>query len=102
MCYAALTKGMTAIATDILVTAHTMGLDDPLLAEWQLSQKDRYHTIERQLPVMPTKAFLTPRPYSPPIVFGTDVVRRANEIPFPAEGQGANTCPPSAQPINSV
>jgi 3-hydroxyisobutyrate dehydrogenase-like beta-hydroxyacid dehydrogenase len=56
MCYAALTKGMTAIATEILVTAHTMGLYDPLLAEWQLSQKDRYRTIERQLPVMPTKA----------------------------------------------
>jgi 3-hydroxyisobutyrate dehydrogenase-like beta-hydroxyacid dehydrogenase len=56
MCYAALTKGMTAIATEILVTAHTMGLYEPLLAEWQLSQKDRYRTIERQLPVMPTKA----------------------------------------------
>jgi 3-hydroxyisobutyrate dehydrogenase-like beta-hydroxyacid dehydrogenase len=56
MCYAALTKGMTAIATEILVTAHTMGLYEPLVAEWQLSQKDRYRTIERQLPVMPTKA----------------------------------------------
>jgi 3-hydroxyisobutyrate dehydrogenase-like beta-hydroxyacid dehydrogenase len=56
MCYAALTKGMTAIATELLVTAHTMGLYEPLVAEWQLSQKDRYRTIERQLPVMPTKA----------------------------------------------
>jgi 3-hydroxyisobutyrate dehydrogenase-like beta-hydroxyacid dehydrogenase len=56
MCYAALTKGMTAIATEILITAHTMGLYEPLVAEWQLSQKDRYRTIERQLPVMPTKA----------------------------------------------
>jgi 3-hydroxyisobutyrate dehydrogenase-like beta-hydroxyacid dehydrogenase len=56
MCYAALTKGMTAIATELLVTAHTMGLYEPLLAEWQISQKDHYRTIERQLPVMPTKA----------------------------------------------
>jgi 3-hydroxyisobutyrate dehydrogenase-like beta-hydroxyacid dehydrogenase len=56
MCYAALTKGMTAIATELLVTAHTMGLYEPLVAEWQISQKDRYRTIERQLPVMPTKA----------------------------------------------
>jgi 3-hydroxyisobutyrate dehydrogenase-like beta-hydroxyacid dehydrogenase len=56
MCYAALTKGMTAIATEILVTAHTLGLYEPLVAEWELSQKDRYRTIERQLPAMPTKA----------------------------------------------
>jgi hypothetical protein len=56
MCYAALTKGMTAIAIELLVTAHTMGLYEPLVAEWQISQKDRYRTIERQLPVMPTKA----------------------------------------------
>jgi 3-hydroxyisobutyrate dehydrogenase-like beta-hydroxyacid dehydrogenase len=56
MCYAALTKGMTAIATELLVTAHTMGLYEPLVAEWQISQRDRYRTIERQLPVMPTKA----------------------------------------------
>jgi 3-hydroxyisobutyrate dehydrogenase-like beta-hydroxyacid dehydrogenase len=56
MCYAALTKGMTAIATELLITAHTMGLYEPLVAEWQISQKDRYRTIERQLPVMPTKA----------------------------------------------
>jgi 3-hydroxyisobutyrate dehydrogenase-like beta-hydroxyacid dehydrogenase len=56
MCYAALTKGMTAIAIEPLVTAHTMGLYEPLVAEWQISQKDRYRTIERQLPVMPTKA----------------------------------------------
>jgi 3-hydroxyisobutyrate dehydrogenase-like beta-hydroxyacid dehydrogenase len=56
MCYAALTKGMTAIATELLVTAHSMGLYEPLVAEWQISQKDRYRTIERQLPAMPTKA----------------------------------------------
>ena len=26
------------------------------MAEWQISQPDRYRTIDRQLPVMPTKA----------------------------------------------
>jgi 3-hydroxyisobutyrate dehydrogenase-like beta-hydroxyacid dehydrogenase len=56
MCYAALTKGSTAIATALLVTAHTFGVYEALLAEWQLSQPDRYRTIDRQLPVMPTKA----------------------------------------------
>jgi 3-hydroxyisobutyrate dehydrogenase-like beta-hydroxyacid dehydrogenase len=56
MCYASLTKGMTAIAVESLVTAHTMGLYEPLVAELRLSQGDRYRTIERQLPVMPTKA----------------------------------------------
>ena len=56
MCYAALIKGMTAIATELLVTAHTMGLYEPLVAAWQISQKDRYRTIELQLPVMSAKA----------------------------------------------
>jgi 3-hydroxyisobutyrate dehydrogenase-like beta-hydroxyacid dehydrogenase len=56
MCYASLTKGMTAIAVESLVTAHTMGLYDALVAELRLSQGDRLRTIERQLPVMPTKA----------------------------------------------
>ena len=56
MCYAALTKGSTAIATALLVTAHTFGVYEALLAEWQISQPDRYRTIDRQLPVMPTKA----------------------------------------------
>ena len=48
--------GIAAVATEILVTAHSMGLYEPLIAEWQLSQADRYRTIERQLPAMPTKA----------------------------------------------
>jgi 3-hydroxyisobutyrate dehydrogenase-like beta-hydroxyacid dehydrogenase len=56
MCYAALTKGTTAIATELLVAAHTLGVYESLLEEWQLSQPDRYRTIDRQLPVMPTKA----------------------------------------------
>ena len=57
MCYAALTKGTTALATELLTAAHTMGLYQPLIEEFQLSQEGRYQTMERQLPVMPTKAY---------------------------------------------
>jgi 3-hydroxyisobutyrate dehydrogenase-like beta-hydroxyacid dehydrogenase len=56
MCYASMTKGMTAIAVNSLVTAHTMGVYDALIVELRQSQGDRLRTIERQLPVMPTKA----------------------------------------------
>jgi 3-hydroxyisobutyrate dehydrogenase-like beta-hydroxyacid dehydrogenase len=57
MCYAALTKGTTALATDLLTTAQTMGLYQPLIEEFQRSQESRYQNMERQLPVMPTKAY---------------------------------------------
>src|SRR5579884_2927598 len=38
MCYAALTKGLTALATELLVAGEAMGLSAPLRAELQLSQ----------------------------------------------------------------
>jgi 3-hydroxyisobutyrate dehydrogenase-like beta-hydroxyacid dehydrogenase len=57
MCYAAFTKGTTALATGLLTVAHSMGLYEPLVQEFQKSQGDRYRTMERQIPVMPTKAF---------------------------------------------
>jgi 3-hydroxyisobutyrate dehydrogenase-like beta-hydroxyacid dehydrogenase len=56
MCYAALTKGMTALATELLTAAYAMGLYKPLIEEFQLSQGDRYRAMERQVPTMPTKA----------------------------------------------
>jgi 3-hydroxyisobutyrate dehydrogenase-like beta-hydroxyacid dehydrogenase len=56
MCYAAFTKGTTALATGLLTVAHSMGLYEPLVQEFQKSQGDRYRTMERQIPVMPTKA----------------------------------------------
>jgi 3-hydroxyisobutyrate dehydrogenase-like beta-hydroxyacid dehydrogenase len=56
MCYAAFTKGTTALATGLLTVAHSMGLYEPLVQEFQKSQGDRYRSMERQIPVMPTKA----------------------------------------------
>jgi 3-hydroxyisobutyrate dehydrogenase-like beta-hydroxyacid dehydrogenase len=57
MCYAAFTKGTTALATTLLTVAHSMGLYEPLVQEFQKSQGDRYRTMERQIPGMPTKAY---------------------------------------------
>lgn len=57
MCYAALTKGITALTTGLLTTAHSMGLYEPLIQEFQQSQSDRYRAMERQIPTMTTKAY---------------------------------------------
>jgi 3-hydroxyisobutyrate dehydrogenase-like beta-hydroxyacid dehydrogenase len=56
MCYAAFTKGTTALATTLLTAAHAMGLYKPLVEEFQTSQADRYRLMERQLPTMPPRA----------------------------------------------
>jgi 3-hydroxyisobutyrate dehydrogenase-like beta-hydroxyacid dehydrogenase len=56
MCYAALTKGLTALATELLVAGRAMGLEAPLLAELQLSQDSLLQWMERMLPTMPPKA----------------------------------------------
>ncbi len=56
MCYAAQTKGTTALQTELLIAARAMGLYDGLIAELKLSQADRLAGMERGLPGMPTKA----------------------------------------------
>ncbi len=56
MCYAALTKGLTALATELLVAAKAMGLTERLREEFQLSQALLYAWIEQQVPTMPPKA----------------------------------------------
>jgi 3-hydroxyisobutyrate dehydrogenase-like beta-hydroxyacid dehydrogenase len=56
MCYACLTKGLTALATELLVTAERLGLSDALRAEQESSQANLRAWIERQLPSMPPKA----------------------------------------------
>ena len=56
MCYAAQTKGYTALCTELLVAARKMGLYDALVEELQLSQQARYASMEGGLPGMPTKA----------------------------------------------
>ena len=57
MCYAAFTKGTTALTTCLLTVAHSMGLYEPLVQEFQKSQGDRYRTMERQIPTMPPRAY---------------------------------------------
>ena len=56
MCYAALTKGIGALATELLVGAQRLGLYDPLVEEFQLSQAGHYAWIEGWLPGTPPKA----------------------------------------------
>jgi hypothetical protein len=57
MCYASLTKGLTALATEALVAGQALGLAETLSAELQLSQKALLSWIERQVPAMPPKAY---------------------------------------------
>ena len=56
MCYGALTKGLTALATEILVAGRALDLEEPLLAELQSSQPELLDWIERQMPSMPPKS----------------------------------------------
>ena len=56
MTYAALTKGTAALSVELLVAACRMGLYEPLLKELQLSQSDRYASMEQALLNLPSKA----------------------------------------------
>ena len=56
MCYASLTKGLTALCTELLTAAEVLGVSDALTAEFQLSQSALYERMERGLPSMPPKA----------------------------------------------
>lgn len=56
MCYGALTKGLNALATEILTAAHALALDDALLAELRSSQSMLLSWMERQIPTMPSKS----------------------------------------------
>lgn len=57
MCYAALTKGLTALGTELMVAAEAMGLTGPLREEFQLSQAQMLEHLERSIPGMPPKAY---------------------------------------------
>ena len=57
MCYAALTKGVTALATELLVAAEVMGLAAPLRAELEGSQGGHWAALQRGIPGMPPKAY---------------------------------------------
>lgn len=56
MCYAALTKGTTAIATELLVAARKLGVYDTLVAELGESQATQAKRIADAVPAMPGKA----------------------------------------------
>jgi 3-hydroxyisobutyrate dehydrogenase-like beta-hydroxyacid dehydrogenase len=57
MCYAALTKGLIALGTELLMAAHLMGLDDALRAEQQESIPAVLSWLEGSIPGMPPKAY---------------------------------------------
>jgi len=56
MCYAALTKGLTALGTELLVAAEALGVGPALAQELQGSQPLLLDLFKRQLPSMPPKA----------------------------------------------
>ena len=56
MCYAALTKGTTAIATELLIAARKLGVYDTLVAELRDSQATQAKRIADAVPAMPGKA----------------------------------------------
>ncbi|MDZ8187034.1 MAG: DUF1932 domain-containing protein [Nostoc sp. ChiSLP02] len=56
MCYAALTKGLTAIGTELLIAAHRLGLDTQLWDEVSSSQPELAKILTRSLPSMTPKA----------------------------------------------
>jgi L-threonate 2-dehydrogenase len=57
MCYGALTKGLTALSTELLTAAEAMGLSAPLEAELRQGPSTLFTWIERSVPGMPPKAY---------------------------------------------
>ncbi|HET7768905.1 MAG TPA: DUF1932 domain-containing protein [Chloroflexota bacterium] len=57
MCYAALTKGLTALGTELLVAGQALGISDALEQELRTSQGQLYAGFERSVPGMPPKAY---------------------------------------------
>lgn len=56
MVYAALTKGTTAITIELLIAAKRMNIYHSLIDELQNSQQERYLSMKKGLPLMPSKA----------------------------------------------
>jgi 3-hydroxyisobutyrate dehydrogenase-like beta-hydroxyacid dehydrogenase len=57
MCYASMTKGVMALATQALVTAGALGVSEALRAEMAQSRADVLADIDRNLPRVPPKAY---------------------------------------------
>lgn len=56
MCYAALTKGTTALFTELLTAADRLGITEALREELLFSQREQYERMEKGLPTMPAKS----------------------------------------------
>ena len=56
MCYAAMTKGTSALYSQLLMAAELMGLTEPLLAEFESGQQAVLQRMERGLPTVPPRA----------------------------------------------
>lgn len=56
MCYGALTKGIQALGTELLVAAQLMGLDEALASEQRESVPELRAHLERAVPTFPPKA----------------------------------------------
>lgn len=57
MCYAALTKGTTALGTELLIAARKLGVDKVLENEFKGSQADKYEALLKGTAGMPFKAY---------------------------------------------
>jgi 3-hydroxyisobutyrate dehydrogenase-like beta-hydroxyacid dehydrogenase len=57
MCYASVTKGLTALASEALTAGRALGLADVLTIELRDSQGALFQWFERQIPRMPPKAY---------------------------------------------
>ena len=56
MCYAALTKGLTALCAELLTAAETLGVSSDLAEEFELSQTALYQRMQNGLPSLPSKS----------------------------------------------
>lgn len=56
MCYAALTKGTTALMTGLSLTAERLGISDALRAEFDISQAPMFARMQQHVPGMVPKA----------------------------------------------
>jgi 3-hydroxyisobutyrate dehydrogenase-like beta-hydroxyacid dehydrogenase len=57
MCYGALTKGLQALATELMVAARLAGVDDALRTEQEETMAEVLGWLEGNMPIMPPKAY---------------------------------------------
>ena len=56
MCYAALTKGLSALCIELLTASKLLEVSESLASEFQLSQPSLYKRMERTIPGLPSKS----------------------------------------------